>query len=299
MFDAFISYSQAADGKLAEALQKGLHRFAKPLFKMRAIRVFRDETTLAMTPKLWPEIEQALQKSRFFILMAEPLSARSEWVQKEVACWLNIKHVEKFLIVWTGGDLVWDNDKKDFDWDQTTALPRMLAGAFDGEEPLYLDMRWARSEGDLSRKHPKFANALARLSAAISGRSLDEIFGDDVREQRRTLQLLWTGITLLVLATLFAGWRWWGEFQAGREAVRQLGNVDWLLGVRARDNQKNVLRAGHFFFRGAKEFQSAGEESLAKNATLAGALASRAVVGGFLNDRAFEARCLTATRAGF
>jgi hypothetical protein len=34
-FDAFISYSHAADGKLAAALQHGLRRFAKPLFKFK------------------------------------------------------------------------------------------------------------------------------------------------------------------------------------------------------------------------------------------------------------------------
>ncbi len=54
MCDAFISYSHAADGKLAAALQQALHRFAKPLFKLRAIRVFRDETTLGMTPNQPP-----------------------------------------------------------------------------------------------------------------------------------------------------------------------------------------------------------------------------------------------------
>jgi hypothetical protein len=122
-FDAFISYSHAADGQLAAALQKGLHRFAKPLFKLRAVRVFRDETTLAMTPKLWPEIEKALRASRFFILMADPRSTQSEWVQKEVACWLDVKGANQILIVWTGGELVWDKLKMDFDWDRTTAVP--------------------------------------------------------------------------------------------------------------------------------------------------------------------------------
>ena len=100
MFDAFISYSHAADGTLATALQLGLHQFAKPLFKLRAIRVFRDETTLAMTPRLWPDIEKALQDSRFFILMADPLSAQSEWVQKEVAYWLGMERAANLLIVW-------------------------------------------------------------------------------------------------------------------------------------------------------------------------------------------------------
>jgi hypothetical protein len=133
VFDAFISYSHAADGKLAAALQHGLHRFAKPFFKLRAIRVFRDETTLAMTPQLWPEIEKALRSSHFFILMADPLSAQSDWVKREVACWLEMKRADKMLIVWTGGDIVWDKARKDFAWDKTTALAPLLAGAFQGE----------------------------------------------------------------------------------------------------------------------------------------------------------------------
>jgi hypothetical protein len=123
VFDAFISYSHAADGTLATALQLGLHRFAKPLFKLRAIRVFRDEMTLAMMPRLWPDIEQALRDSRFFILMADPLSAQSEWVQKEVVYWLGMERDANLLIVWTGGELVRNKARKDFDWDHTTSLP--------------------------------------------------------------------------------------------------------------------------------------------------------------------------------
>lgn len=208
MFDAFISYSHAADGKLAASLQRGLHRFAKPVFKLRAIRVFRDETTLAMTPKLWPEIEKAIRDSRFFILMADPLSAQSEWVQKEVAYWLEIKHAENMLIVWTGGDLVWETTLQEFDWRRTTALPQVLTAVFAGNMPLYRDLRWARREMHLSSSHPEFASAVAQLSAAIRGRSLDEIFGDDVRERRRTLRLTWAATTILLLATLLAGWQW-------------------------------------------------------------------------------------------
>ena len=43
-----------------------------------------------MTPQLWPEIEKALRDSRFFILMADPLSAQSEWVRMEVNYWLEM-----------------------------------------------------------------------------------------------------------------------------------------------------------------------------------------------------------------
>ena len=107
----------------------------------------------------------------------------------------------------------------------------MLVGALDGEEPLYLDLRWARTEADLSHRHPQFARAVARLSAAIRGRNLDEIFGDDVREQRRTRRFLWIGIGIMLLATVFAGWRWWGEFlpKMQRRSKRESRRADVLL----------------------------------------------------------------------
>jgi hypothetical protein len=38
---AFISYSHALDGELARALQIGLQGFAKPWYRIRALRVFR------------------------------------------------------------------------------------------------------------------------------------------------------------------------------------------------------------------------------------------------------------------
>jgi hypothetical protein len=223
VFDAFISYSHAADGKLATALQLGLHRFAKPFFKLRAIRVFRDETTLAMTPRLWPDIEKALRESRFFILMADPLSAQSEWVQKEVACWLGMERAENLLIVWTGGEIVWNNARKDFDWDQTTSLPPVLAGVFKGETPLYHDLRWAREEVHLTRKHHAFATALAKLSAAIRGRSLDEIFGEDVREQRRTRRFLWSCYWRRSSRVGGGGWKSWPAKRPKMLGIRLTG----------------------------------------------------------------------------
>ncbi len=40
-FDAFISYSHAADGKRAPALQNALRRFAKPWYRRRARHLSR------------------------------------------------------------------------------------------------------------------------------------------------------------------------------------------------------------------------------------------------------------------
>src|SRR4051812_25203685 len=62
-YAAFISYSRAADGRLAPALQRGLQRFAKPWYRLRALRVFRDDASLSANPDLWGSIRDALDRS--------------------------------------------------------------------------------------------------------------------------------------------------------------------------------------------------------------------------------------------
>lgn len=50
--DAFLSDSHSADGRLAPALEAALEKLARPLFRLRAIDVFRDQTSLAANPGL-------------------------------------------------------------------------------------------------------------------------------------------------------------------------------------------------------------------------------------------------------
>lgn len=89
-YQAFISYSHAADNRLAPALQVALHKFAKPWYRRRAVHVFRDETNLLASPQLWKNIVRALDQSEYFILLASPEAARSKWIAQEVAHWLPI-----------------------------------------------------------------------------------------------------------------------------------------------------------------------------------------------------------------
>ena len=84
-YDGFISYSHDADDLLAPRLQAGLQRFAKPWWKRRALRIFRDEASLAANPHLWASITEALDESAWFILLLSPEAAESEWVNREVA----------------------------------------------------------------------------------------------------------------------------------------------------------------------------------------------------------------------
>lgn len=217
-YRGFISYSHAADDRLAPALQSGLHRFAKPWYRLRAMRVFRDKTGLAVTPELWGSIQKALSDADYFILLASPQAAQSKWVEQEVDWWLLNRSASRLLIVWTDGEITWDPATGDFDWTKTTALPRRLENVFQ-EEPNYLDLRFAKSSTHLSLRQPKFLQVVASLSATLQGRSLDEIIGDDIHQHQKTMRWLRLAVAGLVMLTIAAGFAafvaWQARFMAG------------------------------------------------------------------------------------
>jgi hypothetical protein len=108
-FDGFSSYSHAVDGELAPKLQRALSRFAKPWYRLRSLRIFRDEASLSAKPALWSTIQTALSDSRWFIILASPLASQSPWVSKEVEYWLEHKSVGHLLIALTDGEITWDD----------------------------------------------------------------------------------------------------------------------------------------------------------------------------------------------
>lgn len=209
-YNAFISYSHAADNKLAPAIQSALHGFARPWYRMRALRVFRDKTNLTANPGLWNAIERALDGSEWFLLMASPQAACRPWVQREISWWLEHRSITHMLILLTEGAIVWDEGHTDFDWEQTTALPRSLSCRFQGE-PLYVDLRKLREAEQLSLRHSEFRSVVVDIAVPLHGRDKDELEGEDVRQWRRFLRvrravataLSLLTITAVMLATLF------------------------------------------------------------------------------------------------
>lgn len=199
-YAAFISYSHAADGRLGPAIEDALQRFGKPWYSRSSIQVFRDQTGLALTPDLWGEIQESLEKSVAFILLASPESAQSEWVAKEVRFWLEHRPDRPLLVVLTGGELAWAHD--DFDWSRTTALPRALEKTFKAE-PLWADLRWAKTEADLSLRRPRFFVEIAKLIAGMRQEPLRAVFDAAAEQQRRAMR--WLRVAVAALAVLAAG----------------------------------------------------------------------------------------------
>lgn len=220
-YDAFVSYSHAADHAVAPALQSALHAFARPWNRLRALTVFRDQTSLAASPELWPAIEAALAESRWLLLMASPPAAASRWVAREIDWWLANRSAQTLLIVVTGGELQWDEAARDFDWARTDCLPRApLAGRLRGE-PLWVDLRWAHDGELLTLRQARFRQAVLDIAAPLHGRPKDELDGEDVRRFARVQRLRNAVIVALSGLTLLAGGAAWVAWRQRDEALRQ------------------------------------------------------------------------------
>jgi WD40 repeat protein len=193
------------DGRLAPALRIALHRFAKPWYRLRALRVFRDDASLSANPDLWSAIEDALGSAEFFILLASPEAAASHWVDQEVRYWLEYRPAANILIGLTGGTIKWDHTIGAVDRRRTNALPPSLQSQLHGE-PRYIDLRWTTTSDDVSIAHPRFRDCVADFSAPMHHRAKDELLGDDVRQHKQVFRLI-SGViaTLLVLTATAAG----------------------------------------------------------------------------------------------
>ena len=197
-YDAFISYSRHEDGWLAPALQSGLERFAKPWYRLRGLRVFRDKASLAASPELWGSIETALRDSRWLILLASPEAARSAWVDREVAWWLANKSADRIIVVTTSGRLRWD--KQAGDWAEGAPVPPSLRGAFRAE-PLWADLTSVQA----GRHRVRLSDDdLASVAAPLRGVDRDTLIGEHLRQHRRTMRVVRSVIATLTALLLFA-----------------------------------------------------------------------------------------------
>lgn len=62
-----------------------MHRIGRRLGQLRALRVFRDDTDLTVSPDLWGKITDALDRSRFLVAVLSDKAAESYWVNREVS----------------------------------------------------------------------------------------------------------------------------------------------------------------------------------------------------------------------
>ncbi|MEY2873248.1 MAG: hypothetical protein RLZZ373_619, partial [Pseudomonadota bacterium] len=167
---------------------------------------------------------------------------------------------------------------QDFDWNRTTCLPREQLGGVLAQEPLWVDLRWARSSAVLDLHHARFRQAVLDLAAPLHGRDKDELDGEDVRTFVRARRLRRAAIAGLAGLTVIA-------FAAGYVATRQRDRAEQqttlvrlgrltvqadLLRARGEPADASVMLAAESLSRLA----TLGESRLDADLALRGALAS-------------------------
>jgi tetratricopeptide (TPR) repeat protein len=210
-YDAFISYSHAKDIPVARALQGVIQSLGRKWWQRRAMRVFRDDSSLAASPHLWPDIQKALDQSRYLIVLASPEAAASSWVGKEVEHWLATKGSDTVLIALTAGTMTWDSSAGDFRWKAPSPLPLPLPlkGRFT-HEPKWVDLTPFRESGDASRKNTEFINRAADIAATVQGIAKEDLISEELAQQRRALRTAYAaaaGLAVLATGAAFEAWQ--------------------------------------------------------------------------------------------
>ncbi len=199
-YHAFIAYSWS-DAALASAVQSGLQRLAKPWYRTRALRVFRDATGLPAGSGLRQTLRAALEDSDYLILIASRASAASKHVQREVAYWRDSKDLDRLLIALAEGTLRWDDARGDYSEESWAVLPEPLRGAFTGES-LHVDFTKVAPR-ELTLANDRFRDAVCQLAARPHGARPDELTGREVAERRRTVRYArLAGLVLVALAVV-------------------------------------------------------------------------------------------------
>ena len=218
-YRAFISYRHGRDQALAAALARSLARFARPWWKLRAMRVFVDQHGLGANPALWPTIERALSSSEWLLLLASPDAAASPWVERELTWWLAHRRPERIVIVQTAGQIAWQG--ADFDWQRSDALPRALRGAFE-QEPTWVDFTGAPGWQRLATSDADFRAAFLRVAAPLHRlASPEDLWNEHIARWRQMILAVVAAAVLLALAL----WGAWRMVQVAAERDENLDSV--------------------------------------------------------------------------
>ena len=216
-FDAFISHAHDPDAELAVRIESHLERWARPWYGGRSMRVFRDASKIRASASLREDLIDAMERSRWLVVVLSPSAAESEWVNGEIAHWRSTKESDHVLLVHASGTLEWDDAVGDFAPD-STAVPDQLRGAF-ADEPRFVDLRPAPSDGWRRRRH-RFRTGIRDLATSIHDLPPDLLDGAH-RSTVRATRLWAGGVAAFLIASLAFGVLWLGSSrQAAQESER-------------------------------------------------------------------------------
>jgi len=201
--DAFVTYTQRneRDRAVARAVQHALHRLAKPFYRLRAMDVFRDETSLAQTNELSKSLRAHLARSDYLLVVASRSSAIADWVCLETQEWIQLGRLDRLIIILVDGQLRWDATARRFDPGTDCLTPAILEAPW-ADQPFIIDLGTI-STGELVLRNPTFALSMAKVAARIRGTEPFLLISEDVTQHRRTMIAAWgAGLAIAALAVV-------------------------------------------------------------------------------------------------
>ncbi len=61
-------------------------------------------------------------------------AAQSKWVGEEIGQWAATKSKDKMALVLTSGEVFWDDEARDFDYERSTAVSEGMRGVYTGQD---------------------------------------------------------------------------------------------------------------------------------------------------------------------
>ena len=200
-YKAFISYSWA-DAVWGNWLQKAIETYRTPAALVgkdgalgpvpaRLHPLFKDREEEAAGASIGAAVETALAASEFLIVVCSPNSAKSKWVDREVAWFKTHRDPAKVLALIVDGE-PGGGERECFPRALThRVLPDLSITDQAEDAPLAAD---ARDSGDGKRK------ARLKIAAALLGVGLDELVRRDDRRRTLRVRLVVGGSLALALA---------------------------------------------------------------------------------------------------
>ena len=207
---AFLSYSHT-DKKWGDWLHKALETYRVPRRLVgkesrdgkvppRVFPIFRDREELPVSADLGSNINEALQESRYLIVICSPRAAQSRWVAEEIKTFKNLGRENRILALIVEGEPNASDGKPGFAVeDECFPAPMRYRLAENGElseertEPIAAD---ARESGDGKN------NAKLKLLAGLLSVNYDDLKRRD--QDRRLRRARAIGAATLVLVLIFA-----------------------------------------------------------------------------------------------
>jgi WD40 repeat protein len=199
-FDVFLSYSRK-DEEFARKLEEALENYRLPkdvktsLVSKNRLSVFRDKKDLVPTDgDYYKTIEGYLKKSGNLIVICSPNSRRSQYVNQEIAVFLESHEPRRIIPILLSGKPNNDSNATP----EEHAFPEALCSAL--AMPLALDFtEFPQARGNINRG--RYHDSWYTLLAKIFGAERAEIERVDARRQARRLAAV-AAISVAVIAML-------------------------------------------------------------------------------------------------